>query len=365
MGAVRDEISPAVARALARELTAAWPEFPLRRFTAGIAGRLEPLSAMARIELLADRLTVTLPEPFVESSRVLYRTLASPTFTGWMTVPCGSFVARRGIDLPSHALPILAALTPRWSSEFALRPFIEQHADLTYDHLRTWATDADEHVRRLVSEATRPRLPWAPQLRRLIADPTPNVPLLDQLADDPSPYVRRSVANHLNDIAKDHPDLAVALAQRWQTRSEHGAWIARLGLRTLVKQGRPDALAALGVRHNATVLVNDLTIDNTRVSIGQMVSVRFIVELVAGPPADVVIDYRVHYVGVRAIKAPKVFKLLRRHLDPGVPVVVNFTHRFAHVSIRRINPGPHTIDIQVNGTVLGSVTVDVTEVGRR
>lgn len=203
--ALKDEISPALAADLAAELAGAWPEFRRRRFTAGLARPLEPLALSARVELLAGRLADSLPEDFGQSATVLWRALDSPSLTGWMTWPCATFVARRGIDHPEDALALLAGLTPRWSSEFAIRPFIERHPELTYDHLRRWTSDDDEHVRRLVSEGTRPRLPWAPQLRELIADPSPNLPLLEGLADDPSPYVRRSVANHLNDIAKDHP----------------------------------------------------------------------------------------------------------------------------------------------------------------
>jgi len=113
------------------------------------------------------------------------------------------------------ALPILAALSPRFSSEAPLRVFIERHPETTFEQLRRWIDHPDEHVRRLVSEGTRPRLPWAPRLRGLIADPSPAVALLDRLHDDESEYVRRSVANHLNDISKDHPTLALAIAQRW------------------------------------------------------------------------------------------------------------------------------------------------------
>ncbi len=359
MGAVKDEISPGLAGRLADELAAAWPEFPRRRFTAGLGLTLEPLTLMARVDVLADRLAAELPEEFGDAATVMWQTLESPTFTGWMTLPCTTFVARRGIDHPGEALPLLAGLTPRWSSEFALRPFIERHPELSYDHLRRWVTDDDEHVRRLVSEGTQPRLPWAPQLRSLIADPGPNLPLLDGLAADPSPYVRRSVANHLNDIAKDHPALAVDLAHRWRDRGDGGAWVARHGLRTLVKRGDPDALAALDVRPDADVSLHDLAVGADRVLIGEAVAVTFSLELASGPPAEVVIDYRVHYIGARATKAPKVFKLARRRLDPTHPVTLTLNHRFDHVSIRRIRPGPHAIDIQVNGHVLGSVTVHV------
>ena len=106
----------------------------------------------------------------------------------------GAVVSKRGLDEPSVALPLLAGLTPRWSSEGPIRPFIGRHRSLTYDYLRRWRDDEDEHVRRLVAEGIRPRLPWGPLLRDLIANPSPNIPLLDALVDDPSPYVRRSVA---------------------------------------------------------------------------------------------------------------------------------------------------------------------------
>lgn len=142
-------------------------------------------------------------------------------------------------------------------------------------------------------------------------------------------------------------------------RSGGGAWVARHGLRTLVKRGDRDALAALGVRPDADVSLHNLTVNTDRVLIDEAVTVTFTLELASGPPADVVIDYRVHYVSARAIKAPKVFKLAVRRLEPARPATLTLTHRFDHVSIRRIRPGPHTIDVQVSGVTLGSVTVDV------
>jgi hypothetical protein len=186
MAAFKDEISAELAGRLARELTTAWPAFPRRRFARGLDDALAPLALMARVELLTDRLVDALPDDFDTAAKVLWGTLESPTFTGWMTVPSGSCVARAGIDRPDVALPLLAGLTPRWSSEWPIRPFIERHPDLTYEHLRRWVADPDEHIRRLVSEGTRPRLPWAPQIRKLIANPEPNIELLDRLVDDPS-----------------------------------------------------------------------------------------------------------------------------------------------------------------------------------
>jgi 3-methyladenine DNA glycosylase AlkC len=359
VAAFKDEIGPALVRRLADELAQAWPAFPRRRFLAGLDGELAARELMARVELVAARLGAALPSPFPAAADVMWAALASPSFTGWMTLPVGMFVARHGLDEPEVALPLLAGLTPRWSSEMAVRPFIEHHPGPAYEHLHRWAADEDEHVRRLVSDGTRPRLPWAPLLRGLIADPSPNVALLDALVDDPSAYVRRSVANHLNDISKDHPDLALDLARRWAGRSDGAA--VRHGLRTLVKRGHPEALAVVGADHDAAVRLVDLTVEPARVAVGESVTLActLVLDGAPGEVAEAVVDYRVHYAGARGVKAPKVFKWARRTLAAGTPVTVSRRHAFEHVSIRRIHPGPHAVDVQVNGRVLGSRTVDV------
>lgn len=361
MAAFKDEISPEMARSLAAELQKAWPEFPTQRFTRGLTTGLAPLELLARVNFLAERLAAALPAPFPDTAWVLWRALESPTFTGWMTLPCGTFVARQGIEDPLVSLPLLAGLTPRWSSEGPIRSFIERHPDITYSHLRRWCSDDDEHVRRLVSEGTRPRLPWAPLLRGLIADPSPNIPLLEALVEDASPYVRRSVANHLNDITKDHPDTALDLAERWLTLGNGATWVVRHGLRTLVKRGDVRALALLGVDTGSKVEVVDLWLDRTAVAIGDAVT--FTVTLMLDPGSetatDVIVDYRIHYAGARGVKVPKVFKLTRRHLEPGQPATISRRHVFEHVSVRRIHPGSHQLDVQVNGSVLGSASFNV------
>jgi len=361
MADLKDEISVTLAGRLAGELAAAWPAFPRARFTRGLGDALAPLALMARVELLTGRLVEALPDDFGDAAGVLWRALESAGFTGWMTLPCGGYVARAGIDRPEVALPLLAGLTPRWSSEGPIRAFIHRHPDLTYAHLRRWVDHPDEHVRRLVSEGTRPRLPWAPRLRQLVADPGPSVELLDRLVDDPSSYVRRSVANHLNDIAHDHPDLAIELARRWLPRGDRAAWAVRHGLRTLVKQGDPRALELLGVDPDADIRLTALTVDRATVPIGEAVTFTLAVELHGTTAADAVVDYRIHYVGADGRRRPKVFKLARRRLLPGQPATISRGHRFEHVSIRRIRPGKHTIDVQVNGRVLGAVEVEVVE----
>jgi 3-methyladenine DNA glycosylase AlkC len=363
MPPLKEQISVSLGRQLARELHAAWQDFPEQRFSRRLAAELEPLALMDRLHLLATRLTRCLPPDLDDGATVIREALRSPTFDGWMTVPCGFSVARTGIGEPDVALPLLAELTPRWSSEFAIRPFIETHPRVTYRHLQGWASHPDEHVRRLVTEGTRPRLPWAPVLRRLAADPAPNIALLERLVADPSPYVRRSVGNHLNDISKDHPALAVTLGRRWMEHGEDAARTVRHGLRTLIKHGDPDALRIVGVDSTRAIHLSDLHLDVDRVEVGGTVTLSFRLELdrAETTPAYALVDYRVHHAGARAQRRPKVFKLTRRTLQPGEASDFVRQHRFAPRTVRHIHPGTHTIDVQVNGRVLGSVRVEVTE----
>lgn len=289
----KNELGPAAGRRLARVLAEAWPAFPERQFSRGLAEALEPLELLARGHELAERLGRALPESFADAATVLYRALRSDKLTGWIVLPCGTFVANAGINGPERALPLLAALTPRWSSEFAVRPFIKAHPARTYEYLTEWTAHSDEHVRRLVSEGTRPRLPWATQLRELIADPAPNLPLLDALVDDPSAYVRRSVANHLNDISKDHPDLAASVAEQWLAlRSSNAERVVRHGLWSLVKRGDERALVLVGADTSDGVDLVDFTVDRDRITIGEAVTFSFTlaVRKARREPLDVLID---------------------------------------------------------------------------
>lgn len=356
MAPFKDKISPALVQALAHEIVVAWPEFDAERFTAAATDGLGERELLARVSHVARALAETLPEPFERGAAVLDRALESEHLTGWMALTCSEYVAIRGIEQPQVALPLLARLTPRFSSEFAIRPFIERHPAATFAQLRVWLDHPDEHVRRLVSEGTRPRLPWAAQLRSLRADPRPAVELLDRLVHDESAYVRRSVANHLNDIAKDHPDLAIAIAQRWNEAG--AARVVRHGMRSLLKQGDPRALALLGYDPHARVELQDLQISPERVAVGGAVEISFTL-LAADGEIPAMIDYRVHHAGARGPRSPKVFKLTTTTLRPGVPLAITRRHAFRQVSVRSIHPGPHRVEIQVNGRVLGEGVVEV------
>jgi 3-methyladenine DNA glycosylase AlkC len=362
----KDRISvPAIAQ-LAADLKWAWPDFPEDDFIATASAGLVGLEMKARVVQVADALAASLPQEFPEAAAVMEKALLRPDFDGWIVYPVDDYVARFGIGDPEVALPLMTGLTSRWSCEFAIRPFIEQHPRITFEYFDRWIESDDEHLRRLVSEGSRPRLPWGARLQAFIEDPTPTIRLLDRLVDDPSPYVRKSVANHLNDISKDHPGLAVETASRWlgsdpDPDSGRRLWIVSHGLRSLVKEGDPEALRLLGYEPDAPVSLTAFRAGPPEIRIGEAVTIEF--TLASEPGAGevpVIVDYAIHHAGASARRSPKVFKLKKTALRPGVETRFVREHRIREVSVRRIHPGPHLIEIQVNGKVLAATTIQVT-----
>lgn len=355
MAALKDELSPALVSRLGTAFSGV-AEFDGDRFSRDTCDGLAALELKQRISHIAEQLRRALPTAAEELSAAVLAGLGSGQLSGWASLPVCELVATSLLDEPDQALPLLAELTPCFSAEFALRPFLEHHHDHTMAVLADWADHPDEHVRRLVSEGTRPRLPWAPVFRPFIADPRPAVSLLERLHDDSSDYVRTSVANHLNDISRDHPDLAIKVARRWQA-GPHQPSVIRQGLRTLVKQGHPEALATLGFGPPDGVIVERWVCVPDTISIGDATEIEL--TLTTTTPIEALVDFVVHYQGVRGAKAGKVFKWTTRSLTPAAPTTLRKTHRFADVSIRRIHPGPHRIEVQVNGVVLAETVVDV------
>lgn len=350
----KDQIGEATATRIAGAIAAVEPAFDREAFVADAVAGLDALELKARIAHVAVALHRHVPGPFSRSADVLCAAATTAGLDGWTAWPLTAWVERSGLDDPNAALDALACLTRHASAEFAIRPFIERHPETTFARLDEWAGSDDLHLRRLVSEGTRPRLPWGRRLVALQRDPSPVLPLLDRLRDDPEEYVRRSVANHLNDIAKDHPALAVEIARRWRAEGgEHVESVVRHGMRTLVKAGDPAALALVGADPAVIVEASDLTVEEDAVPLGG--SLRFAIALrnPADDPVNLVIDYAVHHRKANGALSPKVFKLATRTLAPGESLAVNRTHSFRPITTRRYYPGAHRIDVRVNGRVVG------------
>jgi 3-methyladenine DNA glycosylase AlkC len=350
----------------ARHLWRAWPAFDERAFVARAAEGLEALELKARAMQIADALEATLPSDFGRAADLIEAALApvaagggalgaadpAQGLAGWILWSVGEFVARRGQDDPVRALETLRQLTQRFSAEFAIRPFIVRHPEVAFATLERWTRDPSAAVRRLVSEGSRPRLPWGLRLNALVADPSPTLPLLRALQDDPSEDVRRSVANHLNDIAKDHPALVAA----WIDEHLPGASAERRALlrhasRTLIKRGdaRVHAQWGHGERLRGTAL---LAIRPARVALGGEVTLTLELASRSRQVQTLEIDYAVHHVKADGGTSPKVFKGWRVELPARGSLTLVKRHSLRPVTTRRYFGGRHLVQAQINGEVV-------------
>ncbi|MFC1660109.1 DNA alkylation repair protein, partial [Gemmatimonadota bacterium] len=235
-------------------------------------------------------------------------------------------------------------------AEFSIRAFIERHPEKTLERLSEWASDPNMHVRRLVSEGTRPRLPWAPRLRRFQEDPSPVFELLEVLKDDPEEYVRRSVANNLNDISKDHPRRVIEVVGRWlEDETKNRTRLARHALRTLVKAGDAGALAALGYASGSPVVVGKVTCSPETIKIGEKVRIEVELENPSDEKAPVLVDLRIHFVKANGSTRPKVFKGAELEVDAFGAATVRKSVSLAQHSTRQHYPGAHRIEVVLNG----------------
>ncbi len=341
-----------VHRAAAR-LRALQPDFDTSAFTGRALPGLVDLELKARSLQVCEALENTLPAEFEAAAALVTRCVqGDDALKGWVLWPFGEFIARRGLAHPERSLQTLHALTQRFTAEFAIRPFIVKHPDLVFRTLKRWARDSSEHVRRLVSEGSRPRLPWGLRLQALVRDPSPTLPLLGALQDDPSEVVRRSVANHLNDIAKDHPDLVAGwLEEHLPTAPPERRALLRHASRSLIKQGHARTLAAWGLGAAFQGQVK-LKVTPTRIVLGEAVQLSLQLASTASQPQRLEVDYAVHHVKADGRTSPKVFKGWRLELPPGEHLPLVKRHAVRPITTRRYHPGRHVVDVRINGQVV-------------
>lgn len=362
MGAMNELINQSAVDSLRGALTAAAPGQRWPELTAA-ASALDGLSLRER----ADHVSHALLADFAQSAGstltagnystaalAFRRALQDPGFSGWALWPVTETAVTLALDSgdPAHfddCLTLLAELTPRLTAEFAIRRLLAADLPRSLAAIRSWTSHPDEHVRRLASEGTRPYLPWAVRVPAIIDHPDATVPILDALYRDPHEYVRRSVANHLNDLARHAPDLVVSTAARWMADQDRNTIsVVRHGLRTLIKKGHPQALALQGfVPTDLTVSAPQL--DRADVVLPSDLAFAFEISNTGAEPARIAVDYVVHYRKANGSRSPKVFKLATATLVPGETKSFTKRHAFRQMTTRVHHPGKHSIELQVNG----------------
>jgi 3-methyladenine DNA glycosylase AlkC len=344
---LKDMFNAARYRSLASELSALSPAFNATAFLDHTLTGLSSRELMDRMRRTSTGVAVALPLSYREQLAVL-RALAPRIDRGFIGIFLSDFVAQHGLDDVPASLDALQFFTRFGSAEFAIRPFILRDQPGTLAVLQSWTTSDNEHVRRLASEGSRPRLPWGARLQSLVADPSPTLPILTALRADDSLYVRKSVANHLNDISKDHPDVALDLVSTWDLSHPHTAWIIRHALRTLIKRGHPRALDLLGAG-TAPKLTATFTASPKRIQLGDTVTFTATLTSTASRAQSLLVDYVVHYARSSGKASEKVFKWTQLDLAPRATVTLIKRQTIRDFSTRRHHAGRHRIELQING----------------
>jgi 3-methyladenine DNA glycosylase AlkC len=367
--ALKHFFNPDLVRRLAGEIQRVEPSFRTRAFVRTATTGLDDLELLDRGRHIARALAAHLPPDYPEAVEILLRSLgpehANDELVGvgmapFYYLPHTLFVAERGLDHFEISMRAQYELTKRFSAESSIRPFIARYPERTIAVLRAWASDPNAHVRRLVSEGTRLRLPWASRVPWLDANPERVLELLEVLKHDPTTLVRRSVANNLNDMGKVHGALMIETCARWlEDATPERRALVEHALRSAVKRKNADALRLLGYGTKPEVMLERVRFDPRRVAIGKRVAMSFVLRSTSKKPQDLLIDVAVHFVKANGKTAPKVFKLTRVTLPPRGSIELETRVSIAVHSTRTPYPGTHAVDVLANGaaTRLGSFEV--------
>ncbi|CZR76474.1 DNA alkylation repair enzyme [Clostridioides difficile] len=303
------------------------------------------LELKARCRKISMSLGMYLPEDYKEALSILEKSVTGFYFAFFFP----DFVEVYGQDDINWDLSIsaLERNTEYWSSEFAVRAFIIKDEERMMAQMRKWSKHKSEHVRRLASEGCRPQLPWGQAISKFKKDPTPVLPILEQLKTDTSTYVQKSVANNLNDISKTHPDLVISIAKDWYGKNKSTNWIVKHGCRTLLKKGNHDVLALFGYDDTTSINLQDFTLETTSISIGEDLTFSF--NILAKKATKTRLEYGIDYIKSNGKRNRKIFKISEVSLKENEKKSYMKKHSFADVSVRKHYPGIHSIAIIING----------------
>jgi 3-methyladenine DNA glycosylase AlkC len=334
-----------------------YPDFDQKKFNSlvyddGWADR----ELKEKMHHLTRCLGATLPFYYPKALEILVK--VAPAFNGFDSLVFSDYVECYGLDEWDLSMPALALFTKQCSSEYGVRPFLAKNPERAMAYFYAWAEDENHHLRRLASEGCRPRLPWGMALPAFKKDPGLILPILEKLKDDESEYVRKSVANNLNDISKDHPDLMLDICERWYGQSKNTDWIVKHACRGLLKAGHERALRLFGFTGPAGLSLANLTLEKPALSVGEAQRFTFELKVEGQAPQQVRLEYKVYFVKASGKSSPKVFQIREGVFEPGNHVISR-KHSFEDRSTRIHYPGTHQISIVVNGVEMAVASFDL------
>ena len=316
-----------------------WPDLELKQ-------RVRHITTVMH-QLLPSDFILALPHLMTISKRLE----AQGPIQGFEYIFLPDYIEVYGLDYPDESLEALGEMTRLVSAEFAVRPFLIHHPEKALGIFNKWSTSSNANVRRLASEGCRPRLPWGIALTQFKQDPLPILPILENLKEDPSLYVRKSVANNLNDISKDHPEVVIRLAKRWKGRHPYTDWIIRHGCRSLKKAGNQEAFLVNGLHSSSKGRITELLLPQ-KVKLGDLLNFTFSFKNAESKATKFRLDYSIDYITASGKTSRKIFKIAENTFPPGEKVIISRKRSFKDFSTRKHFRGKHLLSILANGKKL-------------
>jgi 3-methyladenine DNA glycosylase AlkC len=302
-------------------------------------------------ESIHAHLDFSYPKQIEILSKIVYK------YGGLKGMVFPDFVQVYGLNDLKTSLKAIELFTQHSTAEFAIRPFIEKYPLEVMKQMLAWSSNKNHHLRRLSTEGARPKLPWSPALRNFITDPSQSFPILENLKNDDSLYVRKSVANHLNDISKDHQELVLKTAKKWHGKTKNTDWIVKHGLRTLLKKGDKKALAIFGLDNSENINVKKLSLSEKEISIGDFIYFEFEVQNKSNEKRNLRLEYRIDYVKANNKTSGKIFQLSEFSLNKKSNKSFKRKQWFKELSTRKHYPGKHIITLIINGDEKEKITL--------
>jgi len=335
------------------EFNKADKKFNSDKFIKEVTHNLETLSLNQRIRNTSIVLKNHLPADFKKATETLFKVIPNAN-KGYTSLAFPDFIGLYGHNDFDTSMKALKYFTQFGSSEFAIREFLKRDFNKTIKVMNKWAEDKNHHVRRLASEGSRPRLPWSFKLDQVIKNPKSTQSILEKLKSDDELYVKKSVANHLNDISKENTSYMLSLVNSWDKSNQHTAWIIKHACRTLIKKGDAKSLAVFDFEKNVKVQVKNLKLNKSKLKLGESLTLDFDLVSDKNKSQKLVVDYIIYYKKNSKNLSPKVFKLKEVDLKPKKTISIFKSQVFKDFTTRKHYKGKHKVEIIVNGKVYAS-----------
>lgn len=353
-------INEDVAFNIAESIQIHYPQFDSKSFLK-LAPKLKNLELKARVLEITQGLKKHLPMDYPVATKLLIKVIKNSNLKGFNLWPFSEYFSQFGTDHFEVSLQAMLPLTEKFTSEFAIRPFLLKNPSTVFGFLEQHVNHPSAHVRRWISEGTRPYLPWGAKVLQIAENPEWTLKLLEKLKYDDELYVRKSIANHLNDHSKKHPKLVIETLKRWQNEAtkkhfEKIEWIKRHALRTLIKKGDAGALKLMGVDRRIDIEVGKIKLNKKFFKLGEKLDFEFEIQSSSNKPQKLIVDYGIDFMKSNGKLKTKIYKLKTLKLLPKEKIKIKKVHSLKKITTMRFYSGKHQLKIQINGKFFDDVT---------